>query len=166
MVASPCSTVKRQRGECGHVHSHTRKHLPTQPATAKKSNTQYKTTTECHITIIENAMCTYVYCVKTMCTCTCTCIYACQCIYLYMYIHDCTCNSCLTVIVVDEMHGRMHHNHSQITNLLAHDPPSSLAYPMMPHPSPSQQLAYKTLVARQQPTSTCRCTVQVHTRTQ
>ena len=43
-------------------------------------------------------------------------------------------SSYLTVIVVHEMHGRMHHNHCQITNLLAHDPPSSLAYPWMTHP--------------------------------
>ena len=42
-------------------------------------------------------------------------------------------HSYVTVIVVHEMHGRMHHNHCQMTNLLAHDPPSSLAYPMMTH---------------------------------
>ena len=45
-------------------------------------------------------------------------------------------SSYLTVIVVHEMHSRMHHNHCQITNLLAHDPPSSLAYLMMTHPLP------------------------------
>ena len=39
-------------------------------------------------------------------------------------------NSYLTVILVHEMHGWMHQNHCQITNLLAHDPLSSLAYPM------------------------------------
>ena len=45
-------------------------------------------------------------------------------------------SSYLTVIVVHEMHGRMHHNHCQITILLAHDPPLSLAYPMLTHPLP------------------------------
>ena len=52
--------------------------------------------------------------------------------------------SYLTVIVVHEMHGRMLHNHCQITNLLAHDPPFIIGLPYDdPPPSPSQQLAYK-----------------------
>ena len=47
----------------------------------------------------------------------------------------CTCNSYLTVIVVHEMHGRMHHNHCQITILFTHFV-SSFTYPMMTHPLP------------------------------
>ena len=41
------------------------------------------------------------------------------------------CNSYLTVIVVHEIHGRMHHNHCQITILLAHDPPFITGLPYM-----------------------------------
>ena len=59
-------------------------------------------------------------------TCTCTFVVHVH-VHSYMY---------LTVIVVHEMHGRMHHNHCQITILLDHDPLSSLAYPMMTHPLP------------------------------
>ena len=56
--------------------------------------------------------------------------------------------------MVHEMHGRMHHNHCQITNLLAHDPLSSLAYPMMTHTLPlASNYPIKTLVARQLPTN-------------
>ena len=52
----------------------------------------------------------------------------------YLRHIQCSANQCLlqihssylTVIVVREMHGQMHHNHCQITNLLAHDPPSTL----------------------------------------
>ena len=70
------------------------------------------------------------------------------CTYIVMYI--------CTRIVVHEMHGRMHHNHCQITNLLAHDPLSSLAYPMLTHTPPlAGYLLIKTLVARQQPTNIC-----------
>ena len=76
----------------------------------------------------------------------------------YTFTHTCTHthNSYLTVIMVHEMHGRMQHmyTHSQITILLAHDPLSSLAYPMMVTqalPSRSRQFAYRTLVAWQLP---------------
>ena len=56
-------------------------------------------------------------------------------------------SSYLTVIVVHEMHGRMHHNHCQITNLLAHDLLSSFAYPMTTHPLPlASNKPIKTLV--------------------
>ena len=43
--------------------------------------------------------------------------------------------------------------------MLAHDPLSSLAYPMITHtPLAAGNLPIKTLVVRQQPTSTCTCT--------
>ena len=43
------------------------------------------------------------------------------------------CNSCKTLIEVNEMHGRMHPSYGLATILLAHDPLSSLTYPRIPH---------------------------------
>ena len=52
--------------------------------------------------------------------------------------------SYLTVIVVHEMHGRMHHNHCQITYLHVSCTPFIIGLPYDDPPtSPSQQLAYK-----------------------
>ena len=49
-----------------------------------------------------------------------------------------------------------YHTHLYVTILLAHDPLSSLAYPMITHwPPVASNLPIKTLVARQQPTNTC-----------
>ena len=46
------------------------------------------------------------------------------------------------------MHGRMHPNEGLVTVLLAHDPLSSLAYPMISHtPLVASNLSIKTLVA-------------------
>ena len=55
-----------------------------------------------------------------------------SCVRVHVHVH----NSYLTVIVVHGMHARMHHNHCQITILLAHDELSSSVYPMVIHPSP------------------------------
>ena len=69
--------------------------------------------------------------------------------------HTHTHDSYLIVIVVHELHGRMHHKYCQITILLAHNPLSSSAYPMITHPPPvADNLPTKTLVARQLPTNT------------
>ena len=58
-----------------------------------------------------------------------------------MHVHD----SYLTVIVVHEMYGLMHHNHCQITILLAHDDLSSSAYPMVTHtPAVADNLPIKS----------------------
>ena len=62
--------------------------------------------------------------------------------------------SYLTVIVVHELQDRMHHNHCQITILLAHDPLSSSAYPMVAHTlSIAVNLPIKTYIARKIPTN-------------
>ena len=64
-------------------------------------------------------------------------------IYTHTHTHTHTHSSYLTVIVVHEIiHGRMHHNHCQITNLLAHDPPFIIGLPYDdPLPSPSRQFS-------------------------
>ena len=64
-------------------------------------------------------------------------------------MHACTSYSYKTLIGVHEMHGRMHPNSGLVTVLLAHDPLSSLAYPMITHnPVVASNLPIKTLVAR------------------
>ena len=54
-------------------------------------------------------------------------------------------NTYLLVIVVHEMHGRIHHNYWQITIVLVHDPLSLSDYIPHgePHPSCDRQFAYK-----------------------
>ena len=65
-----------------------------------------------------------------------------------------TYNSYLTVIGVYEMHGQMHTNYCQITDLLVVHLCSSLAYFMMTQPLPiAGKLPIKTLVAKQLPTN-------------
>ena len=57
-------------------------------------------------------------------------------------------------IEVHELHGQMHPSKGLATILLAHDPLSSLAYPMITHtPLVAGNFLIKTSVARQRPTN-------------
>ena len=59
-----------------------------------------------------------------------------------------------TIIRVPEVHGRMYPNLCYVTILLAHDPLSSSAYPVIAYTHPvANNLPIKTLVGRQLPTS-------------
>ena len=76
-------------------------------------------------------------------------------------------NSCLTVIGVHEMHGRMHPNYCQISILLVVDLCSSLAYSMMIQPLPiAGKFPIKSLVAGQLPTNMCTPYYTMHTLSQ
>ena len=70
-------------------------------------------------------MCVYAHMCVCVCVfeCVCLCLYVCVCVHVCMH----TRSSYLTVIGVHEMHGQMHPNYCQITNLLVVDPLSSLA---------------------------------------
>ena len=75
-----------------------------------------------------------------------------------MCVCMCANNSCLTVIGVHEMHGRVHPNYCQITILLVVDPLSSWDYLVMIHPlHVAGNLPIKTLVAWQLLTSVSMC---------
>ena len=65
-----------------------------------------------------------------------------------------TYNNCNTLIVVHEMHGRMHPNYCQITILLVVDLLSLLVYLMMTHSLyMAGNLPIIHLIAKQPPTS-------------
>ena len=63
--------------------------------------------------------------------------------YINRFAHFPVMYCCLSVIVVHEMHSQMHHNHHQITILLAHDrPPFIVGLPCCdPSPSCSRQFS-------------------------
>ena len=83
--------------------------------------------------------------------------------------------SYMTLIGVHEMHGRVHPNECHVTDLLAVDLCSSLAYFMTTHPLlVASKLPIKALVAKQLQTHTHACThtrarahthTHIHTRT-